>query len=950
MQTAERPEVRNGHYGRPLPQSRRYVGRPRLLALLPRAEGHAAWLRAPYGYGKTVLLAQWAEGMRELGWRPVWVNARLTPVREGLAEQLGLARDAPWGAVAEALASCPTAVVVDEADHADEPVPLADFPAPVGLASRHDLPWPDLARLAAAGRVAVLSARELAFTLDEARLVFGRADGVEQTWQSTGGWPLGLALMATTGHDSVRAAVLAGIRDSLGREEWRAAALLASVPELPETAAPGAAERLVRAGFAERTERGYRTHDLIARTIREVAPEEVRSAVAEHADRLPVAVRAEAYLGAGMERELVSLLAGEEGQQLAYREPWRLVRVCDELSQRLSGELPPAAQLNAGLALCHAGRLDAGLAVLRRLGRLAPASPEVSVFALAYFAYYGAGVDLDGAVEAAERVRTLAGSLPREQAARALNRVLWAYLVAGRAQEALECVRAVEGLLSPDDPFRVYPLRLNRAVVEFELHGHLEELAAQYAAAAVHPEVVGTYNEPLSWYDLGRTLLLLGRREEALAALERAAAGRSLNFWAGALADGWLACLRKDCSAFPRLLSLAETGQDPEVADTLRSLWARTLREQGRLLTAQEVLGKAEGPWTTLERVSVLAGLGRLEEARAQLPSRPVMREQALHWLATRYRVEREEAVLDELVASTDAGARLLPSLLELRELPEHRPDLARWYPVEAVLRSGWLAALRGREEEVPPLRVRLLGEFRVERLGEPVRLSRTLRSLLLLLVLGFDRDRICEALWPEADSEASANRLHVQLHYLRRALEPWGTRCYLGPDGLQRVEADLWHVEEALRREDAAAVYVLYREPVAPGVDLPVVDEWRRALHRRVTALLLRAGREQAQLRWLERAVELDPLNEEAVQNLLRVLVQSGRRADARRVYRAFARRLRRELDSEPGAETRAILKHPGAANLPGTVQEKGVAAWSLAPASQNRLRAHRDRERPRS
>ena len=40
-----------------------YLPRPRLLNLLPDTAGHVVHLEAPYGNGKSVLAAQWAEGL-----------------------------------------------------------------------------------------------------------------------------------------------------------------------------------------------------------------------------------------------------------------------------------------------------------------------------------------------------------------------------------------------------------------------------------------------------------------------------------------------------------------------------------------------------------------------------------------------------------------------------------------------------------------------------------------------------------------------------------------------------------------------------------------------------------------------------------------------------------------------------------------------------------------------
>ena len=184
---------------------------------------------------------------------------------------------------------------------------------------------------------------------------------------------------------------------------------------------------------------------------------------------------------------------------------------------------------------------------------------------------------------------------------------------------------------------------------------------------------------------------------------------------------------------------------------------------------------------------------------------------------------------------------------------------------------------------------------------------------MLALLALGHDRDAVAEALWPEGERRVQRNNLHVQTTLLRRALEPWGVSTYLDAGGLVRADVDLARLRAALAAGDAAACAAGYREPLAPGVDLPLVDEARGELRAKVVALWTRAaaaatdGAEAIAL--LERVLEVEPLDEDALAELLVRLVRAGRRHEARRRYEAFAALAARELGVAPAQATRAAL-----------------------------------------
>ncbi|MFW3170967.1 LuxR C-terminal-related transcriptional regulator [Geodermatophilus sp. CPCC 206100] len=213
----------------------RHVHRPRLVAALEAAApGQVTLVSAPAGYGKTLLLAEWASRRPELtGW-------------------MSLDEDDNddhrfWSAVLSALASCPAvppdspvhrlvvpgrpsqdptflAAVVDALDLVPGPVRLVlddvhelTAPAPLhGLASlvrdrppglqlvlggRSDPPLP-LGRMRLDGQVCEIRAEDLRFSVPEADALLAAtdvelsADQLRQLVEQTAGWAAGLRLAA----------------------------------------------------------------------------------------------------------------------------------------------------------------------------------------------------------------------------------------------------------------------------------------------------------------------------------------------------------------------------------------------------------------------------------------------------------------------------------------------------------------------------------------------------------------------------------------------------------------------------------------------------------------------------------------------------------------------------------------------------------------------------------
>lgn len=226
---------------------------------------------------------------------------------------------------------------------------------------------------------------------------------------------------------------------------------------------------------------------------------------------------------------------------------------------------------------------------------------------------------------------------------------------------------------------------------------------------------------------------------------------------------------------------------------------------------------------------------------------------------------------------------------------------------------SGWREAAELRKPELPPLEVKSLGDLSARLLGRRVPIVGRQRDVLALLLLRYDREEIGALLWPDAEPDKVRNNLNVQFNLLRRALEPWGFRTYLPEEGLEHADSDLWRLEEALKARQVDEVLAGYTGVFAPGSEIVAVADARTLIERSVTDLLIEeaaiAPRDKATT-YLRRVLEIDRLNEEALQHLLRLLVKAGRRSEAERRYRRFEADLRQELDEEPLEATRALLQ----------------------------------------
>lgn len=892
----------------------RYLTRPRLLGQLPDEPGFVVWLEAPYGYGKSVLASQWAKRLEEDGWRTTWLAAGGRDPRSQLATELGLPAGSPWSVTLDLLWSQRTLLVLEDLesldDHEDLAPLLRDVRGLLLLASRGPVRASEMPRLLTSGRLSHLEAHALGFTDTEAAELFGDAATAKRLWSRANGWPLPLHFASLTGGLPEGQALLAGMRSSLTAEAWDEALVLATVPQLPADAAIPATRDLAGKGFVQLGESGYRLHALVAESIVAAHTEAANAALRRAAERLPKVLLGEALERLGDHQALLRLL--EEPRAQVYRQAPETFLRWDALVDD-----PPSAlrHVTAGAAHKVLGHHQEAVARLRAALELGGLAPNDEILALKELSWSLALLDNDQALAVLERGEALLDKVEPELAGRFLSDASFVDAVAGRYDDAAVKLERSLARLPSDSAFRS-ATQINLALNRWDAHGDYDgRVAAQTrtleAVWRMYPS-----DAPGQCRDLAMLHAWAGERATARSYLEQARRGERANPIVGLEARAALAAMDGDQSAFSPLLESARTWGSDYTVDVITMYAIDTLPADAPLATATQVYqALSTSGLAVASYAKRLAQAGERDEALrllATAASTYTPRAYQIYLAAARYTITRLAADLEAFLALTTAGARLLPGLIPLEELPHDRPELSLAYPLEQVMASSWKDAMTLRLGELPDLELRLLGGFELRHMGRSLDLTDRQKQLVVLFLLGLSREEVAEAIWPEVDQTRQRNNMGVQFSLLRRVVEPWGTTTFVFEDGLRRVASDHTKLLAAIQAGDAAGVLATYREPFAAGQNLDAIDEHRAWLREQVVAVLSAAadGAEAGVAEsYLAKVIELDPFDEEALRALLRQLVGRGRLREAQRHYAAFAERIREELGMEPEEETRRVL-----------------------------------------
>jgi non-specific serine/threonine protein kinase len=241
-------------------------------------------------------------------------------------------------------------------------------------------------------------------------------------------------------------------------------------------------------------------------------------------------------------------------------------------------------------------------------------------------------------------------------------------------------------------------------------------------------------------------------------------------------------------------------------------------------------------------------------------------------------------------------------------------------------------------EAESPGLQIQLLGGFRLELTGRgPVgiiqpRLQHLIAYLLLHRHAYVSRQQIAFALWPDTTEAQAFANLRNLLHRLRATL-PHSER-YIGHDRQKlwwqdgnRLLFDVATFEESLLavtrgkiepRQGLEAALAHYHGDLLPDCYDDWIAPFREHLRQaaitaltRLVALLEQLGEHSAAIRYSERLLRDDPLNEATYRNLMRLHALAGDRAGVERIFNACVSTLKRELTARPEGETEAAHRH---------------------------------------
>lgn len=221
--------------------------------------------------------------------------------------------------------------------------------------------------------------------------------------------------------------------------------------------------------------------------------------------------------------------------------------------------------------------------------------------------------------------------------------------------------------------------------------------------------------------------------------------------------------------------------------------------------------------------------------------------------------------------------------------------------------------------------RLHLLGPPRLEQADQshllPLDRPASLGYYLLLRNDWVRRSELAYLYSPQADETLAFANLRKLVYRLKQ--QGWAAALEAEPTRLRLLlPTDVQVFRAALEHQDWTEALRLYNGPLLQGLAFPELSgyeawlelerqdlarSWRWAVLEQVRSLEAQGDWATAQ-RWLEQLLRQQPLEEDAVQALMRVLQASGHGGQALETFERFRQHLKAELDLEPLESTRAL------------------------------------------
>lgn len=260
---------------------------------------------------------------------------------------------------------------------------------------------------------------------------------------------------------------------------------------------------------------------------------------------------------------------------------------------------------------------------------------------------------------------------------------------------------------------------------------------------------------------------------------------------------------------------------------------------------------------------------------------------------------------------------------LDIDEVREQIDNLARklGYRRE-VISSGYLT-------------VKCFGQYLCyadENAAEPIRWRTAKAEELFALLIHYQgkaisKEILIDALWPEAEPEKAANHFRVTCTYLRNTLTDKGFANLLLRDrdsyllDTSRLRCDLLLFLSATGAampalsvlEEASALYTggyFENKPYewAANTRVWLEDELKKAQYRIVGGYLISGDIKRA-CAALGKVLAHDPYDEEAVERLVSIKLQSGDSVSAIKIYREYEQRLLKEMALSPSEKLNELI-----------------------------------------